>query len=33
MEHGPFAIMKKPFDSNDIFRAVRSFVQRQEISR
>jgi excisionase family DNA binding protein len=27
LEHGPFMIMKKPFGSDDILNAVRSFVQ------
>ena len=27
MEQGPFLVMKKPFDSNDIVKAVRSFAQ------
>ena len=27
MEYGPFTIMKKPFNSDDIFNTVRSFIQ------
>lgn len=33
MEYGPFTIMKKPFNSDDIMNVVRSFVRGAEIKR
>ncbi len=33
MEYGPFTIMKKPFNSDDILNTVRTFVRGAEIKR
>ena len=32
MEYGPFTVMKKPFNSDDIMNIVRSFVQRAVVA-